>query len=126
MSTHNHTHYHYHQGSEILERLEKKIDEILKIVNINTNNQKTIIMDLDQLTADVTNNTTVEQSAITLLNGLSQQLKDAGTDPAKLAALQTSLETSTAALAAAITANTPAAAPAGDGGTADGGAAATT
>lgn len=62
---------------------------------------------LDDLTAQVAANTTVEQSAITLIQGLAAQLAAAGTDPAKLAALTSSLKTSADALAAAITANTP-------------------
>lgn len=69
---------------------------------------------LDTLTQDVASDTAVEQSAITLLNNLSAQLKAAiasqpTDDGAALAALSTTLETNQAALAAAITANTPAA-----------------
>jgi len=71
---------------------------------------------LTQLESDVTAETTVEQSAVTLLTGISQQLKDiiaAGGDPAaqlaRVAAVSAALEASTADLAAAVTANTPAA-----------------
>lgn len=63
---------------------------------------------LDGLTAEVARNTSVEQSALTLIQGLSQQLKDAGTDPAKLNALVTQLEQNDDALAAAVAANTAA------------------
>ena len=65
--------------------------------------------DLTALTAQVAATTTVEQSAITLIQGLAAQIAAAGTDPAALAALTTSLNTSATALSAAITANTPAA-----------------
>jgi len=64
---------------------------------------------LDDLTTEVTNATTVEQSAITLIKGLAAQLAAAGTDPVKLQALHDSLVASDAALATAVTANTPAA-----------------
>ncbi len=64
---------------------------------------------IDDLTAQVAQNTTVEASAVTLIEGLAAQIAAAGTDPTKLAALTTSLNTSATALAAAITANTPAA-----------------
>ena len=64
---------------------------------------------LAQLQADVAAETTVNQGAITLLNGLNAQLQAAGTDPTALAALSASIESNTAALSAAITANTPAA-----------------
>lgn len=68
----------------------------------------TIMADLSALQAEVQNNTSVEQSAITLLNGLAAQLAAAGTDPAALAAIVTQLQTNDAALAAAVAANTPA------------------
>lgn len=65
--------------------------------------------ELDNLTTEVTNATTVEQSAITLIQGLKASLDAAGTDPVKLKALSDSLAASDANLAAAIAANTPAA-----------------
>ena len=64
---------------------------------------------LDDLTAQVTQNTTVEESAVTLIKGLAAQIAAAGTDPTKLAALQTQLNGSATDLADAIAANTPAA-----------------
>lgn len=64
---------------------------------------------LDALTAQVAQTVTVEQSAITLIQGISAQLAAAGTDPAALANLQTQLNTSATALAAAVAANTPSA-----------------
>lgn len=66
-------------------------------------------MTLDQLQLQVTQNTTVEQSAITLIQGLAAQLSAAASDPTKIQALADQLNTSATALAAAITANTPAA-----------------
>lgn len=65
--------------------------------------------ELDQLTQDVADEVTVEESAITLIEGLKSALDAAGTDPAKLAALSTSLQTEKAKLAAAVVAGTPAA-----------------
>jgi hypothetical protein len=73
---------------------------------------RSIMADLTGLQQAVANETTVEQSAITLLNGLAEQLKNAGTDPVAIQAVVDSINSSSAALAAAITANTPAAAPA--------------
>jgi hypothetical protein len=72
-----------------------------------------IMSALDDLTAAVTAETTVDQSAVTLLQGLKTQLDAAiaSNDPAKLSALSSQLGASTAALSAAIAANTPAAAP---------------
>lgn len=72
--------------------------------------QKEIQMsaELDALTADVANETAVDQSAITLINGIAAKLDAMKNDPAAIAALSTQLKSSSAALAAAVTANTPA------------------
>lgn len=59
------------------------------------------------LEAAVAEETTVQQSAITLLENLSKMVKDAGTDPAKLQAVVDQLNSNRSALAAAIVANTP-------------------
>ncbi len=75
--------------------------------------QKGILMAsaLDDLTAQVTANTSAEASAITLLQGLKAALDAAiaSGNPAALKALSAQLGTSQTALAAAILANTPAA-----------------
>src|SRR5215831_8895164 len=67
--------------------------------------------ELDALNAEVAQNTDVTNSAITLLNGLSQQLKDAlaAGDPAAIQAVVDQLDANTQSLADAVTANTPAA-----------------
>lgn len=66
---------------------------------------------LDDLKAQVTATTTLEASAVLLIQGIAQQLKDAiaAGDPAALVVLTDQLHTSATALADAITANTPAA-----------------
>jgi hypothetical protein len=70
---------------------------------------------VQKLQQDVAAMRDVNQSAVTLLQGLSQQLKDAianakdAGDMAALDALSTDLEQQTQALAGAITENTPAA-----------------
>jgi len=70
---------------------------------------KSIMTDLTALQQAVANETTVEQSLITLFNGLAQQLKDAGSDPVAIQAVVDQLNQNAANMAAAITANTPAA-----------------
>jgi len=64
---------------------------------------------LDALKAQVAQNTSIEESAVTLIKGLAAQLAAAGTDPAALADLQAQLQTSANDLAAAVAANTQAA-----------------
>lgn len=69
----------------------------------------TMSVQLDALTAEVARNTAVDESAITLLNGLAAQIIELKTDPVALQALADSLQGSSNALAAAVIANTPAA-----------------
>ena len=65
--------------------------------------------EVDALAAQVAANTTVEQSAIVLIQGIAAQLADVAGDKQKALALSAQLNASAAALSAAITANTPAA-----------------
>jgi hypothetical protein len=64
-----------------------------------------LMANLDALTAQVTETDGVIASAVTLIEGISAALKAAGTDPAKLAELQSQLKTNSDALAAAVAAN---------------------
>jgi hypothetical protein len=71
---------------------------------------------LTALQAQVAQNTSVEESAVILINGLATQLQaaiaaNAAGDTAALPNLQAELAKSATDLAAAITANTPAATP---------------
>lgn len=67
--------------------------------------------DLARLTAAVERDETVNQSAITLLNSLSQLIRDNADDPAALNALADKLDAQQQQLADAVVANTPAAPP---------------
>lgn len=81
-----------------------------------TEQVKRMSQSLDNLTAAVAQNTSVEGSAVTAIQGLAAQIKAAaGDDPAKVQALADQISASSQALADAITANTPAAAPATSG-----------
>jgi len=65
---------------------------------------------LAELTITVQRSADVEQSALILIRGIAQQLKDAiaAGDPVKIAELQVQLANSADALAAAVAENTPA------------------
>lgn len=69
--------------------------------------------EFDALVAQVTANTTVEASAVTLIEGLAAQLAAVASNPTpdQINALATQLKSSADSLAAAIAANTPAAPP---------------
>ena len=107
----------------LLKALMGKVDHMAKTL---AEMQTAFQTELDKLTGDVTAQTTVIASAVTLLQGLAaqnaamaQQIKDliaAGGDASVLQPLvdgleaqAKTLEANSAALAAAVTANTPAA-----------------
>ena len=71
---------------------------------------KQIMAALENLRTEVGETKTVMGSAVTLLDGLNQKLKDAiaSGDPAQIQALSDELDASTNPLAEAITRNTPA------------------
>ena len=76
-------------------------------------NMESIMTVMDDLKASVQRNTDAEAAVVTLLQGISQQLKDAlaANDPAAIQAVIAQIDTNTAAAAAAVVANTPAATP---------------
>lgn len=90
---------------EALERIELKLDCLLR-------QGAKFMKEIDDLQAQVTEQTTVEQSAITLIKGLADQITASAGDRGKLTDISARLHASAEALAAAITANTPAASPA--------------
>lgn len=74
--------------------------------------------ELDSLKSAVEHNTTVDQSVITLVNGLAQQLRDMANSATELADLKasiasmaTELESSNQQVADVVSANTPATPP---------------
>lgn len=92
-------------------RMEAKMDVILAQLSLVSVQEDVMSVELDALTAQVAAQTTVEKSAITLLNGLSKQIADlaaAGGTPAQFTALAATLKTSADDLGTAIVANTPA------------------
>jgi len=88
---------------------DPKLEQILAALQTLIKGELKMSAELDALTAQVTNNTSAEQSAITLLNNLAALITASKTDPVALTNLASTLQTSGAALAAAIVANTPAA-----------------
>lgn len=89
--------------------LNDKLDSISKRLDFLAAEEKTIIMDLTTLKAQVDKNRDLEESAVTLITGIAKQLAAAKTDPAAIQALSDELTASASDLATAITNNTPAA-----------------
>jgi hypothetical protein len=91
------------QRPSVVEGQLRFIIELLKVV---LRKEYQMSAQLDTLEAQVRANTEVEASAVILIRGLADQIAAAGTDPAKLATLTTSLKSSADDLAAAVAANT--------------------
>ena len=100
-------HIYLHGGQDAV--ITAKLDAVLALLNQVILKEIQMAGELDALTAEVTRNTEVDQSAITLLNGLAAQIEALKTDPVKLQALADNLRGSSDALASAVVANTPAA-----------------
>lgn len=87
-------------------RLQASVNQLLTL-------EQKMAVDLTAITAEVTNNTSVTQSVVTLLNNLTAIIKaiPPSTDPTTQAALDqltATLKANDATIASAVTANTPA------------------
>ena len=102
-------HLHVHQDGQ--SDTAAKLDSILALLGGIKAQEDTMTKELTDLVAQVAASTQVEQSAVTLIQGLADQIAAAKDDPAQIAKLSADLKAGTDALAAAITANTPAAPP---------------
>jgi hypothetical protein len=82
------------------------LDVAVALLQQNLIRVQTMSAQLDALVAQVNETNTVIQSAIILIQGLRQQIVEAGTDQAKLTELVASLDASEQELAGAV-ANNP-------------------
>jgi len=95
---------------EIHRKLDALISANIKMIGMlqaSAEKEKHMSKELDELQAAVEENTNLDNSIITLVDGLAAQITALKDDPARLAALAASLKASSAAISAAITANTP-------------------
>lgn len=99
-------HIHLHDAV-VDEEVHRKLDQILTQLATLMTQEVAMSVELDRLTAQVTETRDLEQSAVTLIQGIAKQLHDAAAEPAKVQALADSLHASATALSEAITANTP-------------------
>jgi len=92
--------------------VKQKLDQIITRLVRMEGKEDLMAGEVQALTDQVAANTSVEDSAVVLLNNIHAALVAAGTDPVKLAALKDTLKTHGDALAAAVVANTDSAPPA--------------
>lgn len=91
--------------------LNAKLDLILVLLRATYQLEVKEMAAIDDLAAAVAAEDTTIDSAVVLLNGIPALIAAAGTDPAKLAALQADITAKTAVLAAAVVTGTPTPAP---------------
>ena len=101
-TTHVH-HVYLHFASDA--NLSVKLDHLANLLETVIEGEKRMSAELDALAQQVAVTDNIMDSAITLIQGLAQQIQNAGTDPAKLQALTDDLMAKSNSLAAAIQAN---------------------
>lgn len=105
--------YHFtdeeHAAAERLFRIiMAKVDQILANQGAVAAQENTIMMaTLQELSTEVTRETSIDQSVLALIQGLIAQVEANKTDPAALDGLLTQMKANADSLAAAVTANTP-------------------
>jgi uncharacterized membrane protein len=77
-----------------------------RALNLNTRQEIRLMAALDELENAVAENTSVDSSAIALIEGLAAKIDALGINDSRLKALSDNLKASSAALAAAVVANT--------------------
>src|SRR6478672_9844739 len=93
--------HHFPPDDRVISRLDHILTQLARL------EQGAIAMagELDTLTTKVQETTTIEQSAIELITGLSAQIAALKNDPVQLQALADQLSAKSAELAAAVAAN---------------------
>lgn len=99
----------YNNLMQLLYNMQSQLAHLQTSINIILTQERNTMAALDDLQAQVQANTNLEQSAVTLIQGLAKQITDAvaNNDSSALQALASQLNSSAAALGSAITANTP-------------------
>ncbi len=90
----------------LLQIVNEKLDLVLLKLDAVLRREKAMSVQLDHLKTQVERATSVSQSAVTLIGGLAEQIRQLKDDPAMLEQLATDLDAQTSALAAAVQANT--------------------
>jgi len=87
--------------------IRRNISNVVTMLQVSAEKEKHMGKELDELQAAVEENTTVDLSIMTLVDGLAAQIESLKNDPVKLAALAKSLRDSSALTVAKVLANTP-------------------
>lgn len=101
MDFHIYLHSNHDETLKRLDRVERLLSQLLQKGNAMS-------AALERITQEVAETKTAVESAITLINGLAQQIRDNAEDPVALNALADELDAQQAAIGEAVAANTPA------------------
>jgi len=108
----------HHHNEECCARIECKVDQALVQLDRVLAQQERILereaqmaATIDDILAGVQQESTVDDSIITLLNNIAAQLANAGVPQDKIDAIMAVITANQAKVTAAVTANTPAAPP---------------
>lgn len=105
-------HFHFHGSPDFEERVERKLDHILRKLQRIDEQEFTLTINTQALLDAATAESSVEASVLTLLTDLHDQLADEPAAQAAIDQVTQELTANASGLAAALTANTPAAPPA--------------
>ena len=98
--------YHHIGDINALSSVTASLDRIEQLLVNLTEKGEYMSVELDNLTREVAEMSTVVDSAVTLISGLAEQIRALQNDPVALAALANSLDTKANELATAVSANT--------------------
>ena len=87
---------------EVLKKLDQILRRVTALERTITQGDQAIMADLSQLQQEVEETGTVVDSAVTLIGGLAEALREAATDPAQIQQLAAQLDAKTQELAAAV------------------------
>lgn len=90
-------------------RLDPDTQKQFDRIEAQTERLASMALDLSRLSAEIAENNDAISSAVTLLNQIAQELRDAAGNQAAVNALADQLDTQSNNLAAAVVANTPSA-----------------
>lgn len=107
----HHFYFHGEDTSSLSEQMKQLNANITALISNLKQQETAMSAEMDRLTASVQRNTSVTDSALALISGLADQVRNAASsgDPAALNALADQIDAESQKLADAVTANTPAA-----------------
>jgi hypothetical protein len=97
----------YSELTDRLWRIEQTLQAIMWMLARISNMEAKEMAKIDDVANAVQQESAVDDSAIALLQNLTQMIRDAGTDPAKLDQVLSSIDANRQRLADAVAANTP-------------------